>query len=114
MGSSWGRGQGWGAGQGLGRGQVLGSRLRSRSGVKVRGQGHGVKVRVMIGGHKVGGQGCCSRSGKRSWGQVGEGSMFGVQVGGLRSGEGSRFGGQDRGLGCGQGQGQCRGVKVGS
>ena len=27
-------------------------------GVKVRGQGHGVMVRVMIGGHKVWGQGC--------------------------------------------------------
>ena len=26
-------------------------------GVKVRGQGRQVKVRVMIGGHKVGGQG---------------------------------------------------------
>ena len=44
-------------GQCLGRGQGLGPRLRSRSGVKVRGQGRWVKVRVMIGGHKVGGQG---------------------------------------------------------
>ena len=44
-----------------------GSRFGSRSGVKVwggvmvvvkvRGKGCGVKVRVMIGGHKVGGQG---------------------------------------------------------
>ena len=29
----------------------------TRSWVKVRGQGRWVKVRVMIGGHKVGGQG---------------------------------------------------------
>ena len=40
--------------------------------VKVRGQGPGVKVKVMIGSHKVGGQGRWSRSGYRSWGQVGE------------------------------------------
>ena len=38
-------------------------------GVKVRGQCHGVKVRVMIGGHKV-------------WGQ-GRGSMLGVKVRGV-------------------------------
>ena len=69
--------------------------------VKVRGQCHGVKVRVMIGGHKVG-QGRWSGSGYRSWGQVGGG----VKVGG--SGQGSRSGGQ--GLGRGQGlEGQGRG-----
>ena len=50
--------------------------------VKVRGQGHGIKVRVMIGGLKVGGQGLWSRSGYRSWGQVGRGlgSRSGVKV----------------------------------
>ena len=48
--------------------------------VKVRGQGCGVKVRVMIGGHKVRGQGRWSRY--RSWGQVGRGlgSRSGVKV----------------------------------
>ena len=59
--------------------------------VKVRGQCHGVKVRVMIGGHKVG-QGRWSRSGYRSWGQVGGG----VKVGG--TGRGSRSGGQGLGV----------------
>ena len=63
--------------------------LGSRSG---EGSRSGVKVRVMIGGHKVGGQGRWSRSGNRSWGQVGGG----VKVGGpgrwSRSGEGSMFG----------------------
>ena len=34
-----------------------GSRFGVKVVVKVRGQDHGVKVRVMIGGHKVGGQG---------------------------------------------------------
>ena len=47
-------------------------------GVKVRGQGRRIKVRVMIGGHKVGGQGRWSRSGYRSWGQVGGGVKVGV------------------------------------
>ena len=56
------RGQGLGRGHGF-RGQSLGSRLWSRSGVNVRGQGHGVKVRVMIGGHKVWGQGQASMLG---------------------------------------------------
>ena len=79
-------------------------------GVKVRGQGRGVKVRVMIGGHKVGGQGRWSRSGYRSWGQVGEGSRLGI-LGGVR------FGVKVLGQGCGQGEGsrswsQCLGVKV--
>ena len=46
MGSSWGRGQGWGPGRGSMSGE--GSRLWSRSGVKVRSQGRGVKVRVMV------------------------------------------------------------------
>ena len=69
--------------------------------VKVRGQCHGVKVRVMIGGHKVG-QGRWSRSGYRSWGQVGGGvkvggSGRGSRSGGSRSGEGSRFGGSRSG-----------------
>ena len=53
----------------------------------------------MIGGHKVGGQGRWSRSGYRSWGQVGKGSRFGVQVGG-------------KGHGSGQGLGVMVGVKV--
>ena len=48
-------GQGLG-GQGLGRGQGLGVgvKVEVKVGVKVRAQGHGLKVRVMIGGHKVG------------------------------------------------------------
>ena len=56
--------------------------LGSRSVVKVRGQGRGVKVRVIIGDHKVGGQGRWSRSGYRSWDQVGRGlgSRSGVKV----------------------------------
>ena len=68
MGSSRGRGQGWDPGRGSrsGEGQGLGSRLWSRSGVKVRGNGCGFKVRVMIDGHKVRGQGRWSRSGYRS------------------------------------------------
>ena len=61
-------------------------------GVKVRGQGRRIKVRVMIGGHKVGGQGRWSRSGYRSWGQVGGGVKVGVQV-------------RSQGLGRGQGLG---------
>ena len=58
----------------------------------------------MIGGHKVEGQGRRSRSGYRSWGQVGGGSRLGVQVGGqgLRRGQGLGLG---RGQGCGQGRG---------
>ena len=61
-----GQGQGKGHGVKSGEGSRLGSRSGEglRFGVKVRGQGHGVKVRVMIGGHKV-------------WGQ-GRGSMLGV------------------------------------
>ena len=99
MESSRGRVQGWGPGRGSRSWE--GSRLWSRSGVKVRGQCHGVKVRVMIGGHKVG-QGRWSRSGYRSWGQVGGGvkvwgSGRGSRSGGSRSGEGSRFGGSRSG-----------------
>ena len=49
--------------------------------VKVKGQGCGVKVRVMIGGHKVKGEGQWSRSGYRSWGQcLGRGQGLGVKV----------------------------------
>ena len=76
----------WGQGQGLDR-------------VSVRGQGSGVKVRVMIGSHRVRGQGRWSRSGYRSWGQVGGGSRSGVQVRGQGLGSG-----QGLGQGCGQGQ----------
>ena len=64
----------------------------------------------MIGGHKVG-QGRWSRSGYRSWGQVGEGSRLGVQVGGQGLGRGQGLEGQGRGQGCSQGWGQGRGVK---
>ena len=70
-----------GRGSRSGRGQGLGSRLWSRSWVKVRGQGHGVKVRIMIGSHKVRDLGRWSRSGYRSWGQVGGGVKFGSRSG---------------------------------
>ena len=52
--------------------------------VKVGGSRSGVKVRDMIGCHKVRGQGRWSRSGYRSWGQVGGG----VKVGGQGLGRG--------------------------
>ena len=85
----------------------------TRSGVNVgcqgQGQGRGVKIRVMIGGHKVGGQGRWSRSGYRSWGQVGRGlgSRSGVKVMVKIGGQGqeSRF--------C-QGRGQGQGSRSGS
>ena len=54
----------------------------------------------MIGGHKVS-QGRWSRSGYRSWGQVGEGSRLGVQVGGQGLGRGQGLEGQGRGQGQG-------------
>ena len=95
-------------GQGLGRGQGLGVKVVVKvMGSRSWGQGHGVKVRVMISGHKVRGQGRWSRSGYRSWGQVGEGSRSGVQVRGQGLGRG-----QGRGEGCGQGRGSRSGVKV--
>ena len=92
-----------------------GSRFWSRSGVKVRGQCHGVKVRVMIGGHKVG-QGRWSRSGYRSWGQVGggvkvDGSGRGSRSGGHGLGRGQGLEGQGRGQGCSQGRGQGQGSR---
>ena len=122
MGSSRRRGQGWGPGRGSRSAE--GSRFGVKVVVKVRGKGCGIKVRVMIGGHKVRGQGRWSRSGYRSWGPV----MRGVKVWGpgrgSRSGEGSRFGVKgSRSLGhgqvmidghkvWGQGRGSMLGVKV--
>ena len=61
-----------------------GSRLWSRSGGQGRGSRSWVKVRVIIGGHKVGGQARWSRSRYRSWGQV----WGGVKVGGSGRGQG--------------------------
>ena len=61
----------------------MGSRSREGSSfgvkvvVKVGGQGRGVKVRVMIGGHKVGGQGQEISHGVKS----GEGSRLGSRSG---------------------------------
>ena len=72
-------------GQCLGRGQGLGVKVGVKVvvkvGVKVVGQGRGVRVRVMIGGHKV-------------WGE-GRGSMLGVKVRGVVKvmGRGSMSGG---------------------
>ena len=63
----------------------------------------------MIGGHKVG-QGRWSRSGYRSWGQVGGGVKVGDSGWGSRSGEGRGQGLE--GQGCSQGRGQGHGVKV--
>ena len=91
-------------GQGLGRGHGLGVKVVVKVGVKVRGQGRGIKVRVMIGGHKGGGQGRWSRSGYRSWGQVGGGVMVGFQVRG--QGLGAKVGGQGQGS---RSWGQCQG-----
>ena len=103
MGSSRGRGQGWGPGQGSRSGE--GSRFgRSRfGGLRFGGQGRGrgrgvkvkgqvwVKVMVIIGGHKVGGQCQGSRSGEWSMsggggqGLGGQGlSDWGQMVGGGR------------------------------
>ena len=84
---------------------------RARFGVQVGGQGccqgrgsrSGVKVRVMIGGHKVVGQGRGVKVGGQGQG-IGHGVKSGEVWGpgrGSRSGKGSRFGGQ--------GRGQCRG-----
>ena len=86
-----------------------------------------VKFCVMIGCHKVGGQGRWSRSGYRSWGQVGGGVKVwvkvvvkvGVKVRGQDQGHdqwsqglGSRSGVNIRGQGQWSGQGHGEGVNV--
>ena len=83
-GFKWGRGQGWGSRSGSISGER--SRFGGQGWGQDRDKGRGVKVRVMIGGHKVRDQGLWSRSGCRSWCQVkggvkvrgpGRGLMFG-------------------------------------
>ena len=60
------RGRGQGRGSRSGEGSSFGVKVVVKVGVKVRDQGRRIKDRVMIGGHKVGGQGRWSRSGYRS------------------------------------------------
>ena len=77
MGSSRGSSQGWVQVGGQGGVKVWGQGCGQGRGSRSWGQGRWVKVRVMIGGHKVRSQGGWSRSDYKSWGQVGGGSKLG-------------------------------------